>query len=408
MFYGWYIALAGSTLNMLVGGITYYGFTAMINPIASTFGWSYAQISLAMTLRGIEASVLNPIIGFVVDRWPARRLVATGIFLIGAGLFLLSMMDSLWMLYLSFIIIAIGASLGIYMVPMSTVVRWFRRNVGKATSLITIGIGLGGLMVPLVTYLIDNLGWRTSLMVLAGVVWLVGIPLAFVYRDWPQKYGLLPDGSKQKTSDDGDVPAREVFGVGIKQALRTRAFWQIGAAYMLQVAGFSAAVLHMMPYLTSIGIDRAVASTIALAIPLASIPGRFAFGWLGDVFNKRHMAAISMGLTSLGLFLLFAVETVSFWMIIIFVIIFGTGVGGFTPLIPPITREYFGTRKFGTVYGFISGYYMLGSIVSPPLIGLFYDIHGAYNPVWIIMGIVAIFGAVLILTVPPAPAELRR
>jgi sugar phosphate permease len=97
MFYGWYIVAAITVIGIIVGGTTYYGFTAMVNPIAATMGWGYAQIALAMTLRGVESGVMNPIMGAMADRWPARRLVFLGITILGIGLLILSQVNSLSM-----------------------------------------------------------------------------------------------------------------------------------------------------------------------------------------------------------------------------------------------------------------------------------------------------------------------
>ena len=61
MFYGWYIVAAITFIGVIIGGTTTLGTTALVNPIAATMGWSYAHISLAMTIRGIESGVMNPL-----------------------------------------------------------------------------------------------------------------------------------------------------------------------------------------------------------------------------------------------------------------------------------------------------------------------------------------------------------
>ena len=128
MFYGWYIVAAGSLLMAYYGWVVIYGFTAFINPIAATFGWSYTQISLAMSIRGMETGILNPFLGAAVDRWPARRLAIIGIIVFGAGLLFLSQTTNLAMFYIGSLIFAFGGSLAIQMVPTTTVARWFRKG----------------------------------------------------------------------------------------------------------------------------------------------------------------------------------------------------------------------------------------------------------------------------------------
>jgi predicted MFS family arabinose efflux permease len=99
IFYGWYIVGACILIMLFVGGVIDFGFTAVIEPIAKEFGWSYAQISLAASLRGLEIGLLAPLMGLLVDRWGPRRLVLGGSLLICGGLLTLSNVSSLIMFY---------------------------------------------------------------------------------------------------------------------------------------------------------------------------------------------------------------------------------------------------------------------------------------------------------------------
>ena len=82
VFYGWWIVSACFVISVLVSGIVNLGFTAIFEPLVKEFGWSYAQISLAASLRGLEGGILAPLVGFLADRWGPRRLVFGGSILI--------------------------------------------------------------------------------------------------------------------------------------------------------------------------------------------------------------------------------------------------------------------------------------------------------------------------------------
>ena len=82
VFYGWWIVGAGSFITLCMRGTVILGFTAFFEPLAKEFGWSYAQISLAASLRGLEGGILAPLVGFLADRWGPRRLVFGGSILI--------------------------------------------------------------------------------------------------------------------------------------------------------------------------------------------------------------------------------------------------------------------------------------------------------------------------------------
>ena len=109
IFYGWWIVGACFLIMFYVAGVIFYGFTAFFEPIRREFGWSYAQISFAASLRGLEMGIFAPIVGFLVDRLGSRRLILLGTIVVGFGLILLSQTQSLVMFYCSFLLIAFGA-----------------------------------------------------------------------------------------------------------------------------------------------------------------------------------------------------------------------------------------------------------------------------------------------------------
>ena len=407
MFYGWYIVAATAFIGAFIGGTTMRGLTALVDPIAVTLGWSYAQISLAMTLRGIETGVLNPFMGVVADRWPARRLVFVGIALIGLGVLCLSQVNSLPMFYVSFLIIGLGGSLGTMMVPMTVIARWFKKNTGKAYGVFAAGIGVSGFLVPVVTGIVDTHGWRAYLVMVTVGIFVICLPLAFVFRNRPEEYGLLPDGKPQNGSDVSRRLQTQDGGMGVKEALKTRAFWIIGIAFMLQTAGGSAVLLHIMPYLSSLGIERSTAGMLVMFISIVNIPSRFVFGWLSDIYKKKYMAIVSMVLTSVGMFLFSILDGNSIGLIAVFVIVYGLGSGTQMSLRPPIMREYFGARNFGSIFGLTSIFTTIGIVIAPPLAGWVFDTRGVYYPIWLIFSGVCMLGAILMLTVPQASEKSK-
>ncbi|MEE8413425.1 MAG: MFS transporter, partial [Dehalococcoidales bacterium] len=194
VFYGWYLVAAAVVIILYTGGIVHFGFTAVFKPIADEFGWSYAQISLASSLRGLEMGLLAPLMGYLVDRWGPRKLIFAGSIIICLGFILLSNVSSLLMYYGAFALIAIGMSTCTGTVLMTAVNNWFRLRAGLATGIVASGFGLGGLLVPLVTKLIDVFQWRRTMVIVGlGMLGTV-LPLSFVVRHKPEHYGYLPDG----------------------------------------------------------------------------------------------------------------------------------------------------------------------------------------------------------------------
>jgi len=393
-----------------VGGFVVFGFTAFFEPIANEFGWSYAQISLAASLRGAEVGLLAPIIGLFIDRWGPRRLAFGGTVLLGVGLMLLSRTTSLGMFYGAFALVALGISGLSPTVVITAVANWFRRKVGIATGIIASGFAFGGLLVPVVVRLIDVFDWRTAIFVLGLSMWVIGLPLSLLLRHKPEQYGYLPDGEQGNAviPYEGPAPAQTVeMDIGAKQALKSRIFWHMALAMTCQFLPISAVIVHVMPYLSSVGIVRSTSSLVATAIPLVSIIGRLGSGWLGDRFDKRRVATGCFAAMSLGLLFFSYASNEGMWLLIPFIILFGIGWGGNTTIRAAMLREYFGRSSFGTILGFMMGMIALGGIIGPLFAGWVFDNWGSYHAAWLIFACLVFAALIIMATTPPAGTNVQ-
>jgi len=398
VFFGWYIAAAGMVLAAYSSSMFVYGFTAFMTPIKAAFGWGYTQVSIAASIRGLETGTLDPLVGVMADRWPARRLILIGIVIFALGILLISQSTNLVMFYAGFLIVGLGSTISIHMVPQTVTARWFKKNLGKASGMLAVGFALGGLFVPQLVKMIDTYGWQTTLVYLSGGAVILGIPMSFLFRNRPEDYGLLPDGQPQ---DEMRGPSADDFSMGIKEALKTRAFWFIGIAAMFQAMGMMAVAVNLMPYLESLGLQRARVAVAVQYLPLVSLGARIPFGALVDISsNKKYVMAFSLGLTTIGLVVLGLIDGSSFALVILFTVIHGLGAAGAIPSRAPMIREYFGIRKFGTIFGMLNVFATLGIAIGPPLAAWVFDNRGTYNPIWLVYGGLALLGTVLILLLP--------
>ena len=410
IFYGWWIVGACFLISLLVGGFVVFGFTAFFEPIANEFGWSYAQISLAASLRGAEVGLLAPLIGLFIDRLGPRRLAFGGAALLGLGLILLSRTTSLGMFYGAFALVAIGISGLSPTVMMTVAANWFRRKVGLATGIMASGFALGGLLIPVVVRLIDVFDWRTAIFILGLIIWVIDLPLSLLVRHKPEQYGYLPDGEQGDTviPYQGTVPAQTVeIDIGAKQALKSRTFWHVALAMTCQFIAITAVVVHVMPYLSSTGIARSTSSLVATATPLISIIGRLGSGWLSDRFDKKRVAIGCLAVMSLGLLFFSYASAEGMWLLVPFIILFGIGWGGTTTLRAALLREYFGRSKFGTIFGFMMGMIALGGIAGPFLAGWVFDNWGSYHAAWLTFAGLIFAALIIMATTPPVSTNVQ-
>jgi MFS transporter, OFA family, oxalate/formate antiporter len=407
IFYGWWIVAAAVVIALYVGGAIFYAFTAIFEPIADEMGWSYTQISFAASLRGMEMGLLAPLIGLLVDRWGPRRLVLIGTVVAAAGLLLLSRVDSLGMFYAAFVLIALGTSCTTMTALVATVAQWFHRRLGMASGIAISGYGLGGLLVPVVVSLIATLGWRMAINWIALGMLVVIMPLALVLRHKPEQYGYLPDGDTEARAVPANIPqlpGADEADVKVGHALRSITFWRITVVFLIFGALLQAVITHVMPYLSSIGMARSKSQWAAAAIPLASVGGRLGLGWLGDKFDTRKVLAVALAMMGLGLLCYGYIAHAGTWLIVPFLILFGTGYGGCLSTRTSLARAYFGRANFGSIFGLMVGLSMLGSIAGAPVAGWVYDTWGSYQGVWLTMALLTVPAILSIINVKQVAA----
>ncbi|MBU2534594.1 MAG: MFS transporter [Chloroflexi bacterium] len=410
IFYGWWIVGASFFIALYVGGTVFYGFTAFFEPIANDMGWSYTQISLAASLRGLEIGLLSPVVGILADRWGPRRLIFGGVFFTVSGLLLLSYTRSLIMFYGAFALLAIGVSACTVTVLLTTLANWFRRKIGLATGIAICGFGFSGLLIPVIVRLIAVYDWRTALNILAVGMVVTILPLSLLFRHRPEHYGYFPDGQKQgevaHTGEAGPRPVVETE-VRVKQALKSGSFWRLAVSRMYHMMVVAAVITHVMPYLSTIGVSRAQSSLVATAIPLMSVSGRLGFGWLGDKFSRRLVATASFIMTGLGVLCFAYASSNSLWLLVPFIILMGIGYGGSNALLPSLAREYFGRTNFGSIYGIMEGIGTIGMMIGPAIAGLAYDRWGSYQTIWLLLAGLAVVAIIAVSTITPvrSPTE---
>ena len=387
-----------------MAGAVALGFTAFVEPIANEYGWSYAQIALGASLRGAEVGILAPLIGLLTDRWGPRRLMFGGSFLLGLGLIFLSRTTSLGIFYGGFVVVAAGVSGLSPTVMMTAVANWFWKNIGTATGIMVSGFALGGLLVPAVVRLIDAFGWRPAFFILGVGMWVVGLPLSLLFRHKPEQYGYLSDGERSHTGfpGEGPVPA-QIYDVhiGVKQALRSRAFWHIGLAIAFQFLAVNALIVHIIPYLSSVGIARSTSSLVVMGTGITNFVGRLVSGKVSDSINRTRVAAGFIAITCLALLFFSYASIERVWLLVPFTILFGLGWGGMSPMRGVLVREYFGRAKFGTILGLLMGMTALGSVGGPLFVGWIFDRQGSYHVAWLVVTCFVLAALIVMATTQP-------
>lgn len=187
VYYGWCIVAIAVLANMLVVGSTYSAFGLFVLPVSAEYQLSRANMNTALILLNLAAAVVAPLLGRLLDRFPAKRIMMVCAVLLALSFTVLGLSRSLW-LSAAFMTLPLAAGInGAAGLTMNVLVaRWFVAQRGRAMALSVLGLSLGSVVVtPLVGFLIETQGWRTALLMMGAAHGLLLMLLATFVRERP-------------------------------------------------------------------------------------------------------------------------------------------------------------------------------------------------------------------------------
>ena len=351
-FYGYYLLAVTFLFLLLFNGSGTWVFSLFVKPLEASLGWGRGQVMAGFTLYYAMIGIASPLVGRFVDRYGARPVIPAGAVMMGLGFLLVSRMSDLYLFYLGYVIIGVGAA-AIGPVPCSAIIsNWFRRKRGLALGLMSAGIGAGGVVIaPFIGYMLSHYDWRAAYLSLAVILVAVTVPLALgVVRTRPSEMGLYPDGDDAPIEDTSG-PRRavgETASFTLKQALRTRTFWLTAAAFACYGFGSGGAQQGSVPFLDDMGYPIATAVTALGMIGVGSTIGKVLFGRLCDKIQANYAFAIGVGLWLAGVLVLLTVRADSPQMVIwAYASLVGLGSGAWLPTLSMLASSRFGLLHYG-------------------------------------------------------------
>jgi len=417
IFYGWYIVGIAFLANFMSVGTGFYVFNAFMEPLCELRNWTRTDINMALVLATFFGFIGQFIYGTLVIRIGARILMLIGSFIGGIAFILLIRAEQLWQFYIFYILLYIGNGAYGGIVASTAVNNWFQVKRGKALGIATAGISFSGAILPfLALLLILHHGTEDASLVI-GLMILIVAPLAWlIVRDWPEQYGMLPDGILQDASIDNgqfssspqssqNIPVNytvhnEIFWT-LPRLLKTGAFWKLGIAYSLIMIGTVGVMSQLKPRFADIGFSDMAAMGMMTATAFMGAIGKYVWGMLCDRFEPRKVVTLLAAANSIGLGL--ALFRDSLPALYLFVLIFGFTMGGIMSTYPIIVADLFGRKAFASVLRFVSMFLVL-QLLGYIIAGQSFDRLGSYDPAYILF-IALDFIAVSLLFLLKRPAE---
>ena len=360
-------------MTFAVGPVAVLSFGIFVKPLAKTFSSDRGTVSLCLLFLNVGSTIAIPIAGSLVDRIGARKAIPFGLTALAVCLLGLSIVrPPIWHLFIQFGMIGLLASAASPVSFSKGITNWFNRKRGLALGVATAGVGMGSFILPsLCQYLINNVGWRQTYLLLSIPVLLMATMIGIFYTNRPQQKGLLPDGELIK--DPAEVAT--IDGMSVKDAMKTRTFWLLYFIYSLMAACAMGTLTHLSPLLTDRGFSPTYAAFATSIFGAATTVSRLLVGYLIDKVFAPYVAAVALVGAAIGVGLL--------WFggggVLLSAASLGFLLGSEADIMPYLLSRYFGRKNFGVLFGFAFSAFTMGVGAGPYLFGISFDKTHSYQ-----------------------------
>ncbi|MBB3264931.1 MFS family permease [Azospirillum sp. OGB3] len=407
--YGW--AVVGVTfLTMLVSAGAVGAPGVLLLPLQREFGWSTADISIALAIRLLLFGLMGPFAAALINRYGVKRMVLSSLTLVSSGLLLSLAMREVWQLILLWgFVVGFGTGLTAMVLGATVATRWFSRRRGLVVGLLTASSATGQLVfMPLLSMLTEQMGWRVALALLCGLLWVAALAVLALMRDRPSDVGLAAYGEAGAAA--APPPAGSVVAAALgalRDASKTRVFWVLFATFFICGASTNGLIqTHLIPLCVDFGVPEVRAAGLLALMGVFDFVGTVASGWLSDRYDNRWLLFWYYGLRGLSLLFL-PYSDFTLYGLSLFAVFYGLDWIATVPPTVRLTAERFGRERANLVFGWVFAGHQIGAACAAFGAGYARSTLDSYLPAFFIAGLLCLGAALLVPTLGRAPASAK-
>ncbi|MDR3135906.1 MAG: MFS transporter [Coriobacteriales bacterium] len=419
-----WVSLVLSALTLLFLGFL-YGWSILAVPLRESFGWTTGDLALTFTLSTATFCV-GGVIGAQLTRRTAPRLTLwLSALLIAGGYFASAQAgaNDIHIIYICYGIFVGGASGMAHNAILGCTNNWFPDRVGTSSGALTLGFGLGSLVIgPLVGAAIDEWGWQHAYLLLGTITALVVLAGSVVIR-YPAPDQALPLAGTPVTTKPSGVPAVPASPAASRRAKAARTSisgLNFSTRQMLRCLPFyltfTVAVLLAAIYLATMGNAKLIALELGAAATLATVMvgmvslgdgiSRLASGLFFDRFGYRiSLIIVASCFIASALTLFAAYSLAQLGLVVAGFIFLGLGFGALSTVLAAITNRFYGPKNYGSNLSVAYLDFVPASVLGPPLLGFAQAAFGSFQVAFLILATFGIVALIFALFIYP-PREL--
>ena len=396
--YPWVLIYSLGLTEIVSWGVLVYAFSVFLVPMRSELHWSDAELSGAYAVGVVVSGFATVPAGRWLDRHGPRALMTAGSALAVLVVLGWSRVHSLPAFYALFALAGLAMAATLYEPAFATAAAWFERGRARAVLVLTIFGGLASVVfVPLSGALVEGLGWRDALVVLAVILAAVCLPVHGLLLRAPPR-GVEPPAAVGSAAPDWDR----------SRVLRSTSFRWLALSLTVATGARIAISVHAVAYLTSRGFSLREATLAAGAIGVMQVAGRAAATALGAVLHPQlvYSAIFMVQGGSLALPLLTSGHgTGATAAVIAFVMLYGLGFG-----LPELIRgvsvaDYWGTARYASINGVLGFFVTMARAAGPAAAGVAVTVLGGYTLVLVAAALGALVSAAALVAADRAHAR---
>jgi OFA family oxalate/formate antiporter-like MFS transporter len=400
-----WLYLVVSVIALLFAGII-YAWSILKVPLAAEFKWNNTQLALNFTLT-VGFFVIGGFLSGLISKKTSpmiRLLISAALFFAG---FMISsqLRGSLFVLYLSYGVLA-GLGIGfLYNAVISVINAWFPDKRGLASGLLLTGFALNSLVIGKIAshYLATPDQWRTTYMTLAIITTAVIVIAAIIIKNPPAGLVLpAPKGAVKK--NQAETTALDLTP---GQMLKRLSFWKFFVFFMLLASVGAASIAFAKDIIIAVKDPSAdelksfsdFAVTMVGIISIGNGFGRLLSGWLFDAIGRRKTQYVTSAVAIAGPLIVFlALTTHSVPIGIIGLIICYISYGFAPTLSATYIGSFYGQRFFSVNLGILNLQLALTAFAAT-FEGALKDATGGFQWTFIILAGLSVLGLILNLSI---------
>ena len=393
----WLFVVIGLVMNVCLGAV--YAYSIFLGPVKKAFNVSASMANLPFMVFLSFFAILMFFGGRIMEKLGPRKLIITGSIIVGLGWMLSSFAPNIWILTLTYGVIA-GSGVGlVYGCPVATAARWFPDKKGLAVGLMLAGFGGSALITgKIASLMIPAVGLPTTFLyfgIVFGIVLVIlGLPFRFPVAGW-KPAGWTPAAGYMAAADF--MPA---------DMIKTPTYWGLFFCFMIgSIAGLMAIGISKPVGSEIIKISGETAATLVGVFACFNAIGRPLFGFITDKLTARYATMINLAIILLVSILmikagegdtnLYVISFVGFWLCL----------GGWLAIAPAATATFFGMKNYARNYGVVFFAYGLGAIIGGIISGQAKDVFGTYTVAFYPTAVLAVVGLVLAFVLLKMPKK---